>query len=264
VTSAGYLGGLIIWSYVRLFRKTFSSSSFITAQRRAIDRVLKSDRLNAGTLLGGNFPSTDLEEYNYNQATQLALKISTGVMINRVLYLWAYQVDRYRREFSPAVVFNGLSFVWLFLGTITGITLVNYALFNLDPSQFTPDSGSSLLAFALYSFGTLYLQDAGGVHAIGGVAQALQLMTALLGLVVVAGFIINVAVTARRERDENDLRDVVTDLKRRAREQEAAFRDEYAVSVEEAYRRLSDLQAGFAFLLKYFITAIPEDFVERG
>jgi hypothetical protein len=41
------------------------------------------------------------------------------------------------------------------------------------------------------------------------------------------------------------------------------LRDDIALSVEEAYRRLADLQAGLAFLIRFLMTAVPEDFLSR-
>jgi hypothetical protein len=262
--SISYVGFLILWSYGRLFRNTFSVSTFISAQRQAINRATKSDRLRSLTALGDEYAPTALTEYDYSQATQVAVKISLAVTINRVLYLWAYQLDRYRRQVFPALMFNGLSFVWLFIGTICGLSLINFGLAKITTGQFTFDNSASLLAMTLFSFASLHLQEAGGVHAAGGITQAVQLSAAFLGLIVIAGFVLNVIITARRERSEGELQGLVTSLKLRAREQEAQFRAEYAVSVEEAYQRLVELRAGMAFLLASLMSSIPEDFFDAA
>jgi hypothetical protein len=195
----------------------------------------------------------------------LATNISTGIVANRALYLWAYQLDRYRRQVSPALVFNGVSFIWLLLGTIFGFTLINYGLLKIDPSQFTTDHGhATALAVTLYSFASLFLQEAGGIRGTGTLAQAIQLAAALLGLVVIAGFVVNVVVTARRERNEGELQQLISTLKRRVREQETKFREQYDVGVDEAYQRLVQLRAGFAFILTYMTASIPDDFLDSS
>lgn len=260
--SALYLGGLLLWSYIRLFRKTFSLSTFVEAQQRTITRVVNAGWLTSASELDDQQRQAALQQFDYNTANQVAVKISAGIVINRALYAWAYQLDRYRRQFSPALMFNGLAFVWLFLGTILSLSLVNYGLAKIEPEQFTTEDGASLLSFILYSFATLVLQEAGGVHAAGDLAKAVQLGAALIGLVVATGFLLNIVTTARRERDEGDLQSLVTTLKRRARDQEERFRAEYSVSVEEAYQRMSELQAGLAFFLRFLTTAIPEDFFD--
>jgi hypothetical protein len=262
IPSALYLLALLLWSYVRLFRKTFSLSTFVDAQQRAIGRVVKSGWLVTASELDEQQREASLQEFDYNTANQVAIKITTGIVINRTLYAWAYQLDRYRRQVSPALMFNGLAFFWLFLGTIFSLTLVNYGLGNIEPGQFSAEDGASLLSFTLYSFATLLLQEAGGIHAVGDVAKAVQLGAALLGLVVATGFLLNIVTTARRERDEGDLQALVATLKRRARDQEERFRAEYSVSVEEAYQRLADLQSGLVFLLRFLTTAIPDDFLD--
>ena len=204
--SALYLASLLIWSYIRLFQKTFSLSTFVEAQQRTIRRVVSAEWLTSASELDEQQRQAALQQFDYNTANQVAVKISAGIIINRALYAWAYQLDRYRRQFSPALMFNGLAFVWLFLGTILSLSLINYRIGKIEPEQFTTEDGASLLSFTLYSFATLVLQEAGGVHAVGNLAKAVQLSAALLGLVVALGFVLNIVTTARRERDEGDLR----------------------------------------------------------
>jgi hypothetical protein len=261
--SAIYLGLLIVLSYARLFRSTFSPSAFLETQRNAISNLLKSDRIDALTTIDEEYLESSLEAYDYGKANQLAVKMSYGVIVDRFLYIWAYQLDRYRREVSPALMFNGLSFVWLFFGTILSLSFINYAIYGIDSQQFSVEAGgANLLRFVLYSFANLVLQEAGGVHAIGSAAQALQLVAAILGIIVIAGFVLNVIFTYRHERSESELQDLISTLRSRAHELELRFREQYSVTVNEAHQHLAELRAGLAFVFTYLTAAIPEEFLK--
>ena len=123
--------------------------------------------------------------------------MSIAISANKLLYLWAYQLDRYRSKYSPGLVFSGLSFAWVFLGTVMGLALINFAVFRALPGEYLVKSGASLLSFLVYTLGR-----GGGIDAVGDSALVIQLVSAItLGLVLVS-LVLNVVMTIRRERDE--------------------------------------------------------------
>jgi hypothetical protein len=262
LVAAVYLAWLLVWSYVRLLRRTFTASSFLTVQRRQISRIVTSGPVRSMTSVAEELKSPNVVLYDRTQLTQVANAASAAILVNKGLYYWAYQLERYRRDYSPALIFSALSYVWLFLGTLMSLALMNDALIKALPHEY--DVGShrpSLLAVTLYSLATLFVSSGGGITASGNAAYALQLGAGIAGPFFLAACVLNFTIAFRRERDEGALRALVAELKLRARKQERSFRDEWHVSVDEARRRLEDLGEGLGLLWKYFVQRIPEDFM---
>jgi hypothetical protein len=244
ILSSIYLSALLVWSFVRTFRRTFTSTSFTSLQRTWIRRIVDSSSFKTFVALKDEYKRPGVVEYASADAHQLATTMSIAIAANKLMYLWAYQLDRYRSRYSPGLVFNGLSFAWVFLSTVTGLALINLAVFKFAPGQYVVHSAPSLLSFLVYT-----LARGGGIEGVGQIALVIQLVTAItLGLVIVS-LLLHVVMTIRRERDEAATKELVADLKVSAQELESRFKQEYEVGVNEAWRRLQELKAGFATLI---------------
>lgn len=221
VMSALFIAGLLGWSFIRLLRRTFSSSAFLRIQKEKIGRVMSSDRVKSIALVSEELKDTQIERYSETQVQQITSTISVGVLMNRTLYLWAYQLERYRKSYSPGLFFNSFAYLWICLGTMMSFALLNYSVLKVDPSQFNFDHRPSFIAVLVHSLGTLALAGAGGFSAHGDLAYWIEFGAGLAGPTVLATFLLNVLVTSRRERDDAAMRDLVAELKTRAKEQEA-------------------------------------------
>jgi hypothetical protein len=78
--------------------------------------------------------------------------------------------------------------------------------------------------------------------------------------VFLASFFLTLGLTFRRERDESVMRESIEDLRRQAQEQEDRIRQDWAVGVDEALRRLNEIAAVFARFIEWFSRAIPDEF----
>jgi ERCC4-type nuclease len=101
------------------------------------------------------------------------------------------------------------------------------------------------------------------MRPIGQWAYGVQLAGGIAGLLILASLAINILLSVVRERDDAATRDLIQDLKDRARQQERRFVDEYAVSVDEAFERLQRLGAGAAWLLAYLVQSIPPEIADK-
>ena len=261
--SASYIACLAVWSLLRRLRRVFSTPSFVSVQQDLIRRIMSSPRMLGILSLKDEYKSGAFGQYDQTQAQQVAMTISYGIAVNKILCLWAYQLDRYRRRYAPSVVFNLISYAWLFLATLAALTLLNVALLNVAPDQFVVDGPRPLVAVVVYSLGTFTLGEAGGMRPTGQWAYGVQLAGGIAGLLILASLAINILLSVVRERDDAATRDLIQDLKDRARQQERRFVDEYAVSVDEAFERLQRLGAGAAWLLAYLVQSIPPEIADK-
>ena len=207
----------------------------------------------------------DIERYDSGQFQLVCQRISTGIILSRGLYLWAYQLDRYRRTFSPSLVFNLISFVWLYLGIGFSFAMINLAAYGISPENYkTSVAHPSLIAMMVYSYASVTIQDGGGISAAGDLAFAIKLCTSFIGGFLILALILNIFMTFRRERDDKEMEELVLDLKSTARSQNSRFREEFAIDVEEARRRIEALAFGMAGLVTMITALIPDEFFEYG
>lgn len=262
VASATYIASLLVWSFVRAVRKSFQTSLFIRKQSETIGQLVGSDRVRQLTAISDDLKHVGVQTYTQAQVQQFSTNLSMGLVLNRGLYFWAYQLDRYRRKSSAPIVLNAVTYLWLLLGSMIGFTLLNYALLKADPTEFSFEERPSLIAVAFYSLSSLALNDGGGFSATGDIAYLVRIFAGIYGPVALATFVLNVALVARRERDNAAIEETIAEVKERARAHEAVISQEYAVSVEEARRRLVELNIGLGWLVGYLTKGIPGEFFE--
>ena len=259
--AAAYLLWHLGAAYIRLLQRIFSAQSFASVQRDAIVRVVSSPAVETATLLKDEYKRTDLDKYDSASAQQVVLAISLGIIVNRALYLWAYELDRYQRRFAPSLGFAVVSLVSLYVGTIFTFAFVNEALLQVSPEQYAFASDPTLIAVMAYSAATLFFSAGGGIIPVGDLALIFQLLAGSANLFVLTSFAVHGFLSWRRERDDTATDELVSDLKQRARDHEIRFQAEYKVSVEEAQRRLEAIGASFASIVAFVAARVPDNFI---
>lgn len=257
--SALYMAGLMVISIYRRVRRLVGSPSFISIQRRAIRGVMASNSLNQFLTLGDEYTRYDRRGYSPTQATQVEMTISNGIALNKMLYLWASQLERYRKRYAPAVIFHLLTYAWVYLAAVVGYALLNLALLKLDPAQYSVDGPRPFVAVLAYSLSSFALGAAGGMRPTAELSYGLQFAAALSNVFILAGFAANVLLTVIRERDDTATSELIAELKDAAGAQERRFRGSYAVGIDEAYQRLRDFGAAAVSLAALVVRAIPRN-----
>src|SRR5690606_35378977 len=113
------------------------------------------------------------------------------------------------------IFLNLLSYLWLFFGSLFGLSLLNLGLLHLAPEQYAFDHAPSNVAVMVYSMNTMAFSEGGGIQAVGDGALALQLVSNLLVPVILIGLLLNLFLTIRQERDEAAARSAIETLRRR-------------------------------------------------
>jgi hypothetical protein len=265
---AAYIAYLMARSFWRRLRGILVRPSFISLQEKLMVRVMGWGWLQRAQILKEEYKATEIERYNREQAQAVVAAMAWGIGLNKGLLFYANQLDHYRRRFSPSLVFNLLSIAWVFVASLIGLSLLNIALLKLMPDQYVTGQSWAPISPVVYSLGTFWLGEAGGIHPVGQAAYLLQLVGALSGGVIVISFGLGIVLTYWRERDNAGMDDLITELKRQAQEQEERFRAEYAVTVNEAYERLQELRASAivlaTFMIQHLTSSLPEPNVSKA
>jgi hypothetical protein len=249
------------WGVLTTLRRSTEQNWFLENQKRAIDKITKAKFVKNMTQMNEVLEQKELKELDATQATSISTAISASIFINKGLYFWAYQLQRYRKA-RLSIFFNCAGYAWLLLGSMLTFGLLNLALWKIDPSQYAFVYSQSKIIIFSYGASTLLLNEGSGVVPVGGVANILKLVAAFYGLVFLLAFFASSYFTWRNDRDDRALKETIEHLRKRALEQDEDLKRQVNVGADEALKRLQTLGKGFASWLIYISAAIPKDFLD--
>ena len=254
---AGIVLLLLVWALVRVVLQTFRSGTFVESQRKLLSlatRVTDSPlQLNVAIQPDGTVTT--------EQANRLASTIQVAAIANRLLYLWAYKLQQYRKS-SFVLVFNTISYLSLFLGSTVAFFLLNWAVLRLFPDQYSGPSHPSVMGVYLYSLSSMAFADGGGISPSGDLAYGIRIIAELFGPGFILTVVVNTLLVLRGTWEDAELRDTVEDLRRRARQHEAQFQQAVRVGIDEACERLLTLGMGnLRAFVNWLRQAVPPEFI---
>lgn len=236
---------------------------FLRLQQAAIKRATQSGFVSQLTLPTEDLLDQSVVRFTSDQQVNFLQRVSQGVIAHRVLYFWAYQLERYRT--SPAsIFFNALSYGWLIVRVVLLLGVASAGLFHADATAFAFSEPPSFLVFLRYVIAGLYGGEIDALKPSSDPANALSIFTFATGLVVGGSLLLSSALSFRAARDESEMQDTIDEIRREGDELEQRIRDSYDVSVTEATERLEQLRYGMVGVITYFSARIPSDFENQG
>ncbi len=260
VPAASYLAGLLAVTYFRIVRNSFSFSRFLRLQQNLIVRTLESKVVLQMTSLDETLKSDAIVKFDSAQLEKFSQSLGWGVLANYVIYFWAYQLEQYRQ--SPAtVLFNALSYVWLFVLTVLTFTMLNLAVIHISPEQFGFADLPSTLRVILYSMSSLFLSGVSGLEAVGDWAVGIKIAAGFAGPIFLGTLGLHLLFSARPSRKDAEFSATIASIRRKAGDVEARLSADFEVSAEEALRRLAELGHFAVSWCLFFTKRMPDDFV---
>lgn len=247
---------------LRTLYVSFRPAEFLDAQATVIEKVVNMSPVKDVGEAGQHLLSRDVELYSKAEVDQFCQQLSMGIIANRGMYFWAYQLDRYRQS-SAAMLTLALQWVLLFVTAVWILTCINVALLNGWPSQFQYSQGTpSFLRMMLFSASSLAFNAGAGVEAVGDIASLSRLAAGFVGFVVLGGLLLSLFSSYRLGRQSQASRKLVTTLKQRAAAQEARLAEVFDVSMDEAVDRLAQLGNNLQVFVSAVVSSIPKGFME--
>jgi hypothetical protein len=151
-----------------------------------------------------------------------------------------------------------LSLVALFLFTIVSFALINYALYQVEPSlfQFTY-SKEGFFAFVYYSAGSMFYAS-NGLVPIDWLSQLVQLAQFLCALLLIV-ILITVIFSLRNEKYSAELQEVTESMEKEGQAVEALLLSEFNLaSVKSAIDALQKAKSGMIGFIIYLTNNIDE------
>jgi hypothetical protein len=257
--SATIVALMLALAYYRAVKTAFLPSQFLKFQKKLIDDLVDSTFVIKMTSVDATLKNAEVQQFTPAQLQVFTSNLSNSVLSNRVIYYWAYQLDRYRRSVA-AYFFGTLTYLWLFLYSIAAFTLLNLAALKLNAFAYDYERRPSVLQLVHYSLSSLFGTGINGLDPVGSFALSLKIAASICGPILLAALALNYIFTARRIRDDLALKETIAGLKAKGAELESRLSTEYEVSLAEAMVKLQQLGDSTLGLITYFTAQIPRDF----
>jgi hypothetical protein len=257
--AAGLWGVLLFIFFCRAIWRSLNPSRFIGGQVVLLDRAVESKAFSKLWWVNDELRNPEIAKFNSAQLTQFTSSMAMGVLVHRVMYWWAYQLDSYRRSPAPFLV-NVLSYLRLFLVAVLAYALINFAIFRADPQAFRYAVTPSLFPFIHYAINVLIAGSADSLSAQSPLAVIAADLAHLTGILFFLTLLATILFSIRSTKQDEALRETVSVFRRRAREFDEKFTQQYEIGVADALNRLSELGNGLVSVIVFFSSRVPADF----
>jgi hypothetical protein len=155
-----------------------------------------------------------------------------------------------------------LSYLWLLLSTLISLSFVNIAILHGNPNAFTYLSPPSVITMIHYTFASLALGGISQVTSQSSLAQFVQIVAGVAGPVLLLALIMTVLLAFRLTRQNSDLEDTVSRIRRQGDDMGATLQANYEVSIEVALRKLQARGAiALMPIIRFISDGLPDDFL---
>jgi hypothetical protein len=256
------IGAILLIAYYRTIRDALRPSEFLSAHESAVKKFAEFSGIKQLTSIKAEFRNDQLQLFSEQQLTELSSSLSFALILNQAVYLWAYQLDKYRRSSFP-LLFSMGSYVVLFVATVLSLGALNLGLLHLDATSFTYVEVPSTMRILHHSMASLYLNGAPGMEPASDVAVVVSLLGGFVGVVLLGTVIANLVYSATN-RDDQALRETIERVKDEGERLEGRLIEEYQVtSYEDALGRLERLGNGLVGVITFLARQVPEDLHRR-
>lgn len=231
-----------VWLYALYSgaRYAFSPGQFVRNQRRLIAKALSSEAYWKVVRLPDEARNSGEGALTAEESIKVVQAAGWGIIGYRGSHFWAAKLDNYRR--SPAfVVFSALAVLALVLLALIAFTLVNIALYRIDPGQFEIVADPSFFVFMHYSLASMYGNETAAIGVAGGYAAGVALVAWLSAGLVLILVLVSVIFGYRNTRADQGASAEIARLREVGTTFAARLAVEYSVSIVEIGRHVSQL-----------------------
>jgi hypothetical protein len=203
-----------------------------------------------------------IEKMTVEQRTKWAANLQLAIILNRGCKYFSRKLENYQRSRLTSI-FYALNFLMLVAISILMFSLINYAIYKIDPSTYSLTVRPSFFIFFYYSANTIWGHGITEVAAIANVSRVAFLGELFVTfLLVVIFFTLWTSVKSEREADE--IREIISEIRRQGDKMAMFIKSEYGFSVEDALSQLIALKLAGMIKIIEFLSVYEERPSEDG
>ncbi len=234
------LFSVLVVSYARMSIFVFQPSSIF----QLYTKVLKKSPtfVTAHFIDAAEIRNLPMERLNDAQILARRTNIQSLVLFNRALLFLSHRLREYQQS-----KLNALSYAFnllLLLGfTIIAYAATNYALFKLDPTQFTVVATEpGFFLFLYYSFHTFIFGSIGEITPVHFYSQAVSMSEQVLAILLLF-ILVGLFISVQSERYKEELDRTIAETEETGRTLEELIQSTYNLTFEQALEEIRKMQA---------------------
>src|SRR3989344_5503270 len=250
---------VLLISIIRTIYSSFRTPIFLKFQSEIIKKFIRSDFAQKLIYIDKKIKTSKYKRLTKEQSTTVLTNVQTGVLFHRIIYFWAYQLEKYRAS-KVSFILSGFSYIWLYLKLVVFLSFINYGVYRIAPSEFVIGS-KSFIYFVNYSLNSLFLNETSLMLASGNISLIVRITSGIIGYLLIAVLFLNFIYVAKQSKDDQELTNAIRDIKEQGRELEKQMKNEYSVTTEEAVRKLQAFKTGLLSLILLISSKLPDGYI---
>lgn len=253
------LCGIAILTIFRTIYLSYKSSIFFSYQSKLISKFRQSSFAKDLILLDEEVRKSKSLKLTPKQSEAVLNSIQNAVLLNRGIYLWAYQLEKYRKS-KVSFILSGFTYIWLYVKLILFLGFINFGLYKYSQANFSVSGSDSLLSFIYYSMNSLFLSEISAIQASSEIAIFVGLLSGLIGLLIGGVLLLNFFYVAKQNKTNDDLTNAIQAVKEEARELDKNIQTEFNLTANEAMKKLEEVQTVFIKFIVMISSQLPDDY----
>jgi len=249
---------VLLFSMVRTIYLSFRTPVFLKFHARMIEKIRNSNMAQKLILIDDKIKKSKARKLTKEQSTTFLTNVQTGLLFHRIIYFWAYQLEKYRAS-KISFIMSGISYIWLYIKLVVFLSFINYGIYRINPAEFTLSS-DSFIYFINYSLNSLLLNETSQLLASGNISVFVRIVSGMIGILLLAVLLLNFLYVAKQSKDDKELAKAIDDIKNQGKELELQIKDEYLVTAEEAVQKLQEFKTGLLSLILLISSKLPKDY----
>jgi hypothetical protein len=239
-------------SYAVRFSHVFRTSPLLAVYRKFVPEINKWVRDNHTPTAELRAPRTSLTD---EQLKKWMGNLETTLMYNRVNLFFARRLREYQNS-GLSIVGGVASILAMFFGTALTFAAVNYALYKIDPSNFTVLSLPGFFDFFYYSFNTLFFNSVDKIKAVTPLSQTISMFEYVFSLILVA-ILIALVFSIQWQRTSDELTNVIAIFEDEGARMEEFIQQQFNMAtIEDALAELEALKSSVLKIILFFTSRL--------
>jgi len=249
---------VLIFSIARTIYLSFKTPVFLKFQSGVIGKIIKSNFTRHLILIDDKIKQSKAKKLTREQSNTVLTNLQTGLLFHRIIYFWAYQLEKYRAS-KISFVLGGISYIWLFIKLVVFLAFINYGIYRINPAEFKLTSGS-FIHFINYSLNSLFFNETSQLLAIGNFSTAVRIISGVTWYLLLTVLVFNFIYVAKQSKDDRELSGAINEIKNQGKELEMQIKGEYSVTAEEGIKKLQDFKTGLLSLILLISSKLPKNY----
>jgi hypothetical protein len=245
----------ICYHFINKLIKAFKPQQLFKIQSDALTKICNSSI--SSFKLPEDIKNKNQDNLTDDDIVKIQTNLQLNLIINKICYFLASKINKIKKQKISFVFYSINIFYTIFL-TIIIFSLMNYAVYKINPLSFESPGKVSFIFFLYYSFNTFFtynINDFGPILALSRILNSTEIFFGILTIVI----LVLLFYTIIREKHDKEMENAIIKLKEQGSLIEKHIISEYKMTIPEAISKIEKLKSSMISVIYYFTSNIDAD-----